>query len=233
MLSNILVIDDDPAVRGAFKLILEEEGYTVREAESGLEGIQMANQSRPDLIFLDLRMPGIDGVETLRRLKAFDPTLNVYIVTAFAAEFMGQLKEAHDEGLSFELASKPLSASQIRNIAQVVDVAKTHEARRANHHKLVLTLYVVSLNQDTRRMVEQISALLAGIYEPGHWVFDVIEVLGMPEKALEKEVFATPMLVRDIPEPVLKLLGDLSRMSSVMAAISTQTNGTGVQTIII
>jgi hypothetical protein len=82
-------------------------------------------------------------------------------------------------------------------------------------------------------MVEQISALLAGIYEPGHWVFDVIEVLGMPEKALEKEIFATPMLVRDIPEPVLKLLGDLSRMSSVMAAISTQANGTGVQTIII
>jgi hypothetical protein len=64
-------------------------------------------------------------------------------------------------------------------------------------------------------------------------VFDVVEVLGMPEKALEKEVFATPMLVRDIPEPVLKLLGDLSRMSSVMAAITTQTQGTGVQTIII
>ena len=233
MLSNILVIDDDPAVRGAFKLILEEDGYTVKEAENGLEGIEMVKQSRPDLVFLDLRMPGIDGVETLRRLKAIDQDLNIYIVTAFAAEFMGQLKSAHDEGLSFELASKPLSASQIRNIAQVVDVAKTHESRRANHHKLVLTLYVVSLNQETRRMVEQISALLAGIYEPGHWVFDVIEVLGMPEKALEREVFATPMLVRDIPEPVLKLLGDLSRMSSVMAAISTQTNGTGVQTIII
>jgi CheY-like chemotaxis protein len=233
MLSNILVIDDDPAVRGAFKLILEEDGYSVREAENGLEGIEMVKQSRPDLVFLDLRMPGIDGVETLRRLKAIDQDLNIYIVTAFATEFMGQLKSAHDEGLSFELASKPLSASQIRNIAQVVNVAKTQEARRANHHKLVLTLYVVSLNQETRRMVEQISALLAGIYEPGHWVFDVIEVLGMPEKALEKEIFATPMLVRDIPEPVLKLLGDLSRMSSVMAAISTQANGTGVQTIII
>ncbi|MBS4049653.1 MAG: response regulator [Methylomonas sp.] len=233
MLNNILVIDDDPAVRGAFKLILEEDGYSVREAENGLQGLKMVEQARPDLIFLDLRMPGIDGVETLRRLKALDPELNIYIVTAFAAEFMEQLKSAHEEGLQFELASKPLSASQIRDIAQVAHMAKTHEARRANHHKLVLTLYVVSLNAETRRMVEQISALLAGIYEPGHWVFDVIEVLGMPEKALEKEVFATPMLVRDIPEPVLKLLGDLSRMSSVMAAITTQTQGTGVQTIII
>lgn len=233
MLNNILVIDDDPAVRGAFKLILEEEGYRVLEAENGLEGIELAKQYCPDLIFLDLRMPGIDGVETLRRLKALDENLNVYIVTAFASEYMGQLKDAHEQGLQFELASKPLSASQIRNIAQIVQVSKIQEERRATHHKLVLTLYVVSLNQETRRMVEQISAVLAGIYEPGHWVFEVVEVLGMPEKALEKEVFATPMLVRDIPEPVLKLLGDLSRMSSVMAAITTQTHGTGVQTIII
>lgn len=231
--SKILVIDDDPAVRGAFKLILEEDDYEVRVAEDGMLGIEMTKAERPDLIFLDLRMPGIDGVETLRRLKTVDESLNVYIVTAFASEFMEQLKAAHNEGLQFELASKPLSSAQIRNIAQVARIAKQHEERRASHHKLVLTLYVVSLNNETRRMVEQISAVLASIYEPGHWVFDVIEVLGMPEKALEKEVFATPMLVRDIPTPVLKLLGDLSRMSSVMAAISTQNAGSGVQTVII
>ncbi|WAR43935.1 response regulator [Methylomonas rapida] len=233
MLNNILVIDDDPAVRGAFKLILEEEGYCVHEAESGAQGLEMVAAQRPDLIFLDLRMPGLDGVETLRRLKNLDETLNVYIVTAFATEFMDQLKAAHEEGLTFELASKPLSASQIRNIAQIVHASKMQEAHRASHHKLVLTLYVVSLNKETRRLVEQISAILAGIYEPGHWVFDVVEVLGMPEKALEKEIFATPMLVRDIPKPVLKLLGDLSRMSSVMAAITTQSDSSGVQTIII
>lgn len=233
MLNTILVIDDDPAVRGAFKLILEDDGYVVREAENGREGIEMVLQERPDLIFLDLRMPGLDGVETLRRLKAIDETLNIYIVTAFATEFMEQLKAAHDEGLQFELASKPLSSMQIRNIAQIVHVSKLQETHRTSHHKLVLTLYVVSLTAETRRLVEQLSALLSGIYEPGHWVFDVVEVLGMPEKALEKEVFATPMLVRDIPEPVLKLLGDLSRMSSVMAAITTQSQDSGIQTIII
>lgn len=233
MSNKILVIDDDPAVRGAFRLILEDEGYDVREAQSGLEGIDLAEQNRPDLIFLDLRMPGIDGVETLRRLKSLDETLNIYIVTAFANEFMEQLRSAHDDGLQFELASKPLSAQQIRNIAQVVKLAKDHEERRTSHHKLVLTLYVVSLNNETRRLVEQIGAVLGSIYDPGYWVLDVVEVLGMPEKALEKEVFATPMLVRDLPEPVLKLLGDLSRMSSVMAAITTQAAGTGVQTIIL
>jgi CheY-like chemotaxis protein len=233
MVSNILVIDDDPAVRGAFRLILEEDGFSVREAEDGLKGIEMACADRPDLIFLDLRMPGIDGVETLRRLKTIDETLNIYIVTAFASEFMDQLKSAHDEGFQFELASKPLSSSQIRNIAQIARIAKAQKERREEHHKLVLTLYVVSLNSETRRLVGQITAVLNTLYEPGYWVFDVVEVLGMPEKALEKDVFATPMLVRNVPEPVLRLLGDLSRMSSVIAAITTQTKTDGTQTVII
>jgi len=73
---------------------------------------------------------------------------------------------------------------------------------------------------------------LAATYQPGFWVLNVVEVLGMPEKVLEKEVFATPMLVREVPEPVLKLLGDLSRMHSVLAAITAQ-NGNGSGTIVL
>jgi CheY-like chemotaxis protein len=233
MASKILVIDDDPAVRSAFKLILEDGSFSVREAENGLQGIEMAIAERPDLIFLDLRMPGIDGVETLRRLKAVDETLSIYIVTAFATEYMEQLKGVHEEGIQFELASKPLSSEQIRNIAQLACTVPPRETRRATAHKLVLTLYVVSLNSETRRLVEQMSMALAKLYDPGHWVLDVVEVLGMPEKALEKDVFATPMLVRDVPEPVLKLLGDLSRVPSVIAAITTEAKGVGVQTIIV
>jgi len=234
MVSKILVIDDDPAVRSAFKLILEEDKFSVREAENGLQGIEMALAERPDLIFLDLRMPGIDGVETLRRLKAIDETLNIYIVTAFATEYMDQLKDIHEEGFQFELASKPLSSVQIRNIAQIARIAHPQEVRRSTmSHKLALTLYVVSLNSETRRLVEQISAELANLYDPGQWVLDVVEVLGMPEKALEKDVFATPMLVRDVPAPVLKLLGDLSRVPSVITAITTEAKGIGSQTIIV
>ncbi|HEY8095518.1 MAG TPA: circadian clock KaiB family protein [Methylobacter sp.] len=100
-------------------------------------------------------------------------------------------------------------------------------------HKLVLTLYVASLNGETRRLVEQISAALANLYDSGYWVLDVVEVLHMPEKALEKDVFATPMLVRNVPEPILRLLGDLSRMPSVIAAITTEAKEVGVQTIIV
>jgi CheY-like chemotaxis protein len=234
MAKNVLVIDDDQAVRGAFKLILEDDGYTVREAENGLQGIEMVRSERPDLIFLDLRMPGIDGVETLRRLKAVDNSLNIYIVTAFASDFMEQLKVAHDEGLQFEMASKPLSSAQIRNIAQVVRPSLIQfEERSAIHHKLELTLYVVSLTKETRELVDQLSERLTSLYEPGYWIFEVVEVLGMPERALEKEVFATPMLVREMPKPVLRLLGDLSRVSSVVKAITLENQASGIQTMII
>lgn len=229
MILNILVIDDDPAVRGAFQLVLNEMGCIVRVAENGLQGIEMAGEQRPDLIFLDLKMPGIDGVETMRRLKVLDSTLNIYIVTAFSQEYLAQLKEAQVEGLIFQLANKPLSSSQIRHIAKsVYSISDVNKDR----YKILLTLYVVSVNPEVQQFIAQLSNVLAATYQPGYWTLNVVEVLGMPEKALEKDVFATPMLVREIPEPVLKLLGDLSKMHSVLAAITAQ-NDLGSGTVVL
>jgi CheY-like chemotaxis protein len=229
MEQNILVIDDDPAVRGSFQLILGEAGYKVRVAEDGLQGIEMAKSERPDLIFLDLKMPGIDGVETMRRLLALDSTLNIYIVTAFSQDFLAQLKSAQNEKLSFQLANKPLSSNQIRHIAK--SAFKITDANTA-HNKILLTLYVVSINPEVQGLIDQLSAVMLATYAPGFWALNVVEVLDMPEKALAKDVFATPMLVREIPEPVLKLLGNLSKMSSVIAAITSQ-NGEATGTVVL
>jgi len=212
MTNEILVIDDDAAVRGAFSLVLGEIGCTVRTAENGLEGIALAQTQRPDLIFLDLKMPGIDGIETMRRLLAHDATLTIYIVTAFSHEFLDKLRAVQSEGLKFQLANKPLTSSQIRHIARS---ALRTQSLQADEHRILLNLYVVSVNPEIQQFVEQLS-----------------EVLGMPEKALENDVFATPMLVREIPEPVLKLLGNLSKMHSVLAAITAQ-NGSGAGTIVL
>lgn len=228
-MKKILVIDDDAAVRGAFQLVLTDIGFTVRLASDGVQGIELVKAERPDLIFLDLKMPGIDGVETMRRLLAMDNTLNIYIVTAFAQEYLAQLKQAHAEGLSFQLANKPLSGAQIRHIAK--SVRHPSEVDKETH-KIMLTLYVVSINPEIQKIVDQLSNVLAAAYRPGFWGLDVVEVLGMPEKALEKDVFATPMLVREVPEPILKLLGDLSKMHSVLAAITAQ-NSNGMGTVVV
>lgn len=230
MIHTILIIDDDPAVRGAFSLILEDAGYEVYEAEGGLQGIEMVKKQRPDLIFLDLRMPDIDGVETLRRLKEIDDNLNIYIVTAFAEEYMNQLKIAHAEGLQFQIASKPLSSAQIKHIVSASVESPPQIVKE--DHKLVLTLYIVSLNNEFKQYIERLSAALSTSYQPEEWKLNIVEVLYMPEKALANDVFATPMIVRELPIPVLHVLGDLSRMPSIIAAI-TSYHGNDSDTIMV
>ena len=118
MNNQILVIDDERAVRDSFELALEDEGFEIRTAENGLEGVEKVKELKPDLVFLDLKMPKLDGVETLRQIKAIDTSIPVYIVTAFQREFMEPLNNAVADGLQFELAAKPLSAEQIVAIAK-------------------------------------------------------------------------------------------------------------------
>ncbi|CAG1022262.1 response regulator [Methylomonas sp. LL1] len=121
MSKYILVIDDEPGVRDAFELALTVLGYDVGGAADGPAGIEAATLRRPDLIFLDLRMPGMDGVETLKHLAVLhDTPPPVYIVTAFAREFVAPLQQARELKLAFQLAAKPLTTEQIRQITRTV-----------------------------------------------------------------------------------------------------------------
>jgi DNA-binding response OmpR family regulator len=114
---RVLVIDDDAGVREAFRATLEEAGFVVTSAESGIAGIESAQENRPDLVFLDLKMPGLSGVETLVRLHRSCPGVPVYIVTAFLGDFLAPLRALESAGLDFNLARKPLSAAEITAIA--------------------------------------------------------------------------------------------------------------------
>ncbi len=113
MEKRILVIDDDAAVRKAFMMALEDTGHVVRTAASGDEALKEVTANHYDLFFLDLKMPGMNGVETLRELRRMGITSPVYIVTGFHREFTDQLKEAEREGADFELFQKPISEEQI------------------------------------------------------------------------------------------------------------------------
>ena len=120
MSMNILVIDDEEAIRKSFILALEGTGYDVETSESGEEGIEKARVTSFDLIFLDLRMPGLDGVETLRGLWEIGQTVPIYITTAFYEDFLEQLNMATDDCISFYLLKKPIDGDEIRSIAKVV-----------------------------------------------------------------------------------------------------------------
>lgn len=110
---EILVIDDDELVRKSFTLALEKTEYNVETAESGEKGVEMRKVKNYDLIFLDLKMPGISGAETLKLLREIDAKGKIYIVTAFHKEFLDELEDAVNEGINFEVLRKPLESSQI------------------------------------------------------------------------------------------------------------------------
>ena len=115
---RILIIDDDEAVRKAFGYALRSTGYEVESAASGEEGVRKALDADYDLVYLDLRMPGKDGIAVLREIRGQKPKLKVYLLTAFHREFFVDLVKARSEGLTFELLAKPLERSQIINITR-------------------------------------------------------------------------------------------------------------------
>ena len=77
---TILLIDDDVSICKVAKRRLEQEGYRVRTAQDGNEGLKTAAAELPDLILLDIMMPGIDGREVLRRLKADPRTASIPVI---------------------------------------------------------------------------------------------------------------------------------------------------------
>ena len=120
MSKRILVIDDDLGIRKSCKLGLEDVGYKVDTAESGEAGISMASGTEYDLILLDLKMPGINGVETLIRLRDLGHKIPIYIITAFHEEFTDQLRVAADKGYEFEVMQKPMESRDLTNITKAV-----------------------------------------------------------------------------------------------------------------
>ncbi len=81
--TTILVIDDEQGVRDLFAKVLSRQDYNVLTAASGADGIQVAREQKVTLILLDIKMPGMDGLETLRRLKKVTPETAVIIITGY------------------------------------------------------------------------------------------------------------------------------------------------------
>ena len=80
---NVLVVDDEAIMQDSFARILNKEGHEVQTASSGEEAIEKFDREPFDLVLLDIKMPGIGGIETLRRLKEMDPGVTILIVTGY------------------------------------------------------------------------------------------------------------------------------------------------------
>jgi two-component system nitrogen regulation response regulator NtrX len=78
---KVLVVDDELEVRLVLADFLASRGYEVTQAQSGAEALRLLDRTQPDVVLLDVFMPGIDGMETLRRIVAAHPSLPVIMVT--------------------------------------------------------------------------------------------------------------------------------------------------------
>lgn len=84
MAIRILIVDDEPAVADLIEAVLKEEGYVVAIARDGPQGLMLARDWLPDLILMDVMLPGVDGATAIRRLKAQPATADIPIVVMSA-----------------------------------------------------------------------------------------------------------------------------------------------------
>ena len=113
----ILIVDDEEGLREGLSKLLEGEGYAVLSAETGEEALQVLQQSHIDLVLTDMRMPGMDGIELLKKIRERHGDLGVIILTGY-----GQI-ESYIEAMNFgaiEYVSKPFKVNELKFIVNKV-----------------------------------------------------------------------------------------------------------------
>jgi len=109
-MANILIVDDERPIRRILSMLLQEKRHRVTEVGSGEDALAAFPNVKPDLVLLDLKLPGMDGLETLKRLRAFDPRLDVVMMTAHGT--ITSAVEAMRRG-AFDYIAKPFDNDEL------------------------------------------------------------------------------------------------------------------------
>ncbi|HEV8201181.1 MAG TPA: response regulator [Candidatus Polarisedimenticolia bacterium] len=114
-MARILIVDDEDSVRRMLSQLVESMGHEVVQARDGIAALELARHQSPDLILLDIDMQGLNGLETLKRLRARDPRTIVIMVSGIQEE--PRALKALEEGAS-DFVRKPFELSRLREILQ-------------------------------------------------------------------------------------------------------------------
>jgi len=112
MSGKILIVDDQFGIRILLNEVFHKEGYQTFQAANGIQALEILNKHSPDLVLLDMKIPGMDGNEILKRMKQIDPDIKVIIMTAYGE--LDMIQQAKDLGAITHFA-KPFDIDDIRS----------------------------------------------------------------------------------------------------------------------
>src|SRR5512147_2196047 len=127
--ARILVIDDEPAIRESLKMTLEYEGYEFVGAPTGQEGLAQVEREAPDLVLLDVKMPGMDGIEVLERLRSMNDSLPIIVVSGHGT--ISTAVEATKKG-AFDFIEKPFASDRVLvSLRNALDQGRLRDENRS------------------------------------------------------------------------------------------------------
>ena len=154
MARRILIIDDEQGIRAALGQLLEFEGYEVRAVANAVDGIAEYQRFSPHLVFLDVKMAGIDGIEALKKIKEFDPGAVVVMISGHAT--IQTAVEATQLG-AYDILEKPLDTDRIlvtlRNALQHLDL---HEENARLKESIQSRYEIVGRSYAIRAVIDKI-----------------------------------------------------------------------------
>ncbi|GAK60317.1 sigma-54 dependent DNA-binding response regulator [Candidatus Vecturithrix granuli] len=124
-MKNALIIDDDKNILTTLEIYLEELGFSVQTAITGSEGVEKFIKQKPEMVFLDMKLPDLNGLEVLKKIMETDIPTNVIIITAYAA--IDTAVKAIKQG-AFEYLPKPFTPAQIDHLVGMVEKVRSLEA---------------------------------------------------------------------------------------------------------
>jgi signal transduction histidine kinase len=144
--SKILVIDDEEVVRDSCTQILAGGPFEIATASDGTTGLSLVAEFQPDLVFVDLKMPGISGFEVLEKIQEMDPTIVMVVITGFAT--ISSAVDAMKRG-AYDFLPKPFTPEEFRLIT------------RRSLEKRKLTLETISLRREKELLREQFAHIVS------------------------------------------------------------------------
>ena len=144
--SRILIIDDEEVILDSCTRILKGGAYKIATATNGLIGLDLVKEFQPDLVYVDLKMPGISGIEVIEKIRDADPTIVVIVITGFAT--VSSAVEAMKNG-AYDFLPKPFTPDEFRLITQ----------RGLDKRRLILE--TIQLRREKEMLREQFAAIVS------------------------------------------------------------------------